>query len=78
MCFTAPSRAAWRDLARKAEALGYGCFIMADHYINPFAPVPGLMAAADATSTIVLAARSLTTTFATRRSWPRRPRHWTS
>jgi probable F420-dependent oxidoreductase len=52
MCFSASSRAAWRDLARRAEALGYGCFIMADHYLNPFAPVPGLMAAADATTTI--------------------------
>src|SRR3954454_1710909 len=54
MCFKAPSRAAWRDLARRAESLGYGCFIMADHYLNPFAPVPGLMAAADATATIRL------------------------
>src|SRR5215213_1658239 len=52
MCFTAPSRAAWCDLARQAEALGYATFIMADHYINPFAPVPGLVAAADATRTI--------------------------
>jgi alkanesulfonate monooxygenase SsuD/methylene tetrahydromethanopterin reductase-like flavin-dependent oxidoreductase (luciferase family) len=33
-------------LARKAEALGYATFIMADHYLNPFAPVPGLLAAA--------------------------------
>lgn len=52
MCFTAPSRAAWCDLARLAEGLGYGTFIMADHYTNPFAPIPGLLAAAGATSTI--------------------------
>jgi probable F420-dependent oxidoreductase len=54
MCFTAASRSAWRDLARKAEALGYASFIMADHYLNPFAPVPGLLAAAEATTTIRL------------------------
>jgi probable F420-dependent oxidoreductase len=54
MCFSAPSRAAWRELARKAEALGYATFIMADHYLNPFAPVPGLLAAAEATTTIRL------------------------
>ncbi|MEA2530167.1 MAG: hypothetical protein QOF33_2216 [Thermomicrobiales bacterium] len=52
MCFEAPSRAAWNDLARKAEALGYATFVMADHYLNPFTPVAGLVAAADATSTI--------------------------
>ena len=54
MCFAAPSRAAWRDLARQAESLGYATFIMADHYLNPFAPVPGLLAAAEATTTIRL------------------------
>jgi probable F420-dependent oxidoreductase len=54
MCFSAPSRAAWCELAQQAEALGYATFIMADHYLNPFAPVPGLLAAADATTTIRL------------------------
>jgi probable F420-dependent oxidoreductase len=52
MCFDAPSRAAWRDLARKVEDLGYATFIMADHYINPLTPVAGLMAAAEATTNI--------------------------
>lgn len=54
MCFDAPSRSAWRELARKVEALGYGTLIMADHYLNPLTPVAGLMAAADATATIRL------------------------
>jgi probable F420-dependent oxidoreductase len=52
MCFDAPSRTAWRDLARKVEALGYATFTMADHYLNPLTPVAGLVAAADATSSI--------------------------
>ena len=52
MCFDAPSRTAWIELARKAEALGYATFVMADHYLNPLTPIAGLVAAADATSTI--------------------------
>lgn len=54
MCFDAPSRAAWRDLARKVEDLGYATFVMADHYLNPLTPVAGLMAAAEATSAVRL------------------------
>jgi probable F420-dependent oxidoreductase len=52
MCFDAPSRAAWRELARKVEALGYATFVVADHYLNPLTPVAGLLAAAEATSTL--------------------------
>ncbi len=52
MCFDAPSRAAWRDLARKVENLGFATFIMADHYLNPLTPVAGLVAAAEATARV--------------------------
>src|SRR4051794_29646606 len=52
MCFGAPSGGAWRDLARQVEALGYATFVMADHFHNPFAPVPAMVAAADATAAI--------------------------
>jgi probable F420-dependent oxidoreductase len=52
MCFDAASRVAWTELARRAEALGYSTFVMADHYLNPLTPVAGLVAAADATNSI--------------------------
>jgi probable F420-dependent oxidoreductase len=47
---TAPSGAAWADLARKAEDLGYDTLFMPDHFGDQLAPVPALMAAADATT----------------------------
>src|SRR5215212_9142174 len=52
MCFGEPTRAAWNDLARRAEFLGYATFIMADHFSNPFTPIPAMVAAADATTSI--------------------------
>lgn len=45
-------RAGWRDLARKAEDLGYSTFTMPDHFSDQLAPIPALMAAADATTTL--------------------------
>jgi probable F420-dependent oxidoreductase len=47
---TAPSGAAWADLARKAEDLGFDTLFMPDHFGDQLAPVPALMAAADATT----------------------------
>jgi probable F420-dependent oxidoreductase len=44
----------WTDLARQAEDLGYASFQMDDHFGNQLAPVPALMAAADATSKILV------------------------
>jgi probable F420-dependent oxidoreductase len=41
--------AAWRRLARTVESLGYTTLMMPDHFDDQFAPVPALMAAADAT-----------------------------
>lgn len=48
----APDRAAWREQARKAEALGYDVLLVSDHLTDSLAPLPALMAAADATTTL--------------------------
>jgi probable F420-dependent oxidoreductase len=42
----------WRTLARKAEDLGYATMLLPDHLPLLPAPVPALMAAADATTTL--------------------------
>ena len=47
---TAPSADAWATTARRAEELGYSSVFMPDHFGDQFAPVPALMAAADATT----------------------------
>lgn len=52
----APDRSAWIDLARRCEDSGYSCLTMPDHYDNQLAPVPALMAAADATTTLRIGA----------------------
>jgi probable F420-dependent oxidoreductase len=39
----------WVALARQVEALGYATFTMPDHFSQQLAPVPALMAVADAT-----------------------------
>jgi probable F420-dependent oxidoreductase len=49
---SAPSRAAWADLARRVEGSGYDVLTMPDHFDQQLAPVPALMAAADATTTL--------------------------
>lgn len=43
---------AWRELARRTEALGYSCLTMPDHFSDQLAPVPALAVAAEATSTL--------------------------
>ncbi len=68
--FNAESAADWRGKARRAEALGYSSFMLADHYIGPgpalaatfhpvqsIAAVPAIAVAAEATSTIKVGAR---------------------
>ena len=40
----------WADTARRAEELGYSTVFMPDHFGDQLAPVPALMAAADATT----------------------------
>lgn len=43
----------WAELARKAEDLGYSTLSMPDHFVNEeWAPLPAMMAAADATSVL--------------------------
>ena len=48
----APSGDAWAALARKAEDLGYSSLFLPDHFGDQLAPVPAMMAAADATTSL--------------------------
>src|SRR4051794_12745533 len=48
----APSGAVWAELARKAEGLGYSTLFLPDHFGDQLAPLPAMMAAADATTTL--------------------------
>lgn len=51
--FEATSKLAWAENARRAEALGYATLLVADHLATiPFASVPAMVAAADATTTL--------------------------
>ena len=53
---TASSGSDWAAQARRAEALGYSTLFMPDHFGDQLAPVPALMAAADATSDLKVGA----------------------
>jgi probable F420-dependent oxidoreductase len=68
--FSAPSRAAWEDRARKAEGLGYASLHLADHFLGPgpaldathhplqeLAAVPAIAAAAAATTALRVGCR---------------------
>jgi probable F420-dependent oxidoreductase len=46
------SAAEWAQTARKVEALGYSALTMSDHFGEQLAPLAGMMAAADATTTL--------------------------
>lgn len=46
----------WSESARAAEDLGYSTLSMADHFDDAFALVPGLMTAANATTTLRIGA----------------------
>jgi probable F420-dependent oxidoreductase len=48
----AASGAAWRELARKAEDLGYSTVFMPDHFGEQWAPLIALTVAAEATTTL--------------------------
>jgi probable F420-dependent oxidoreductase len=52
----ATSGADWAAQARKAEDLGYDTMFMPDHFGDQLAPVPALMAAADATTELKVGA----------------------
>ena len=47
--------AAWTDLARRVESLGYATLSMPDHFGDQLAPVPAMAAAAAATTTLRIA-----------------------
>ncbi len=53
-CSSPPDRdgKGWADLARTCEDLGYAVLTVADHFDDQLAPIPALMAAADATTTL--------------------------
>ena len=46
----------WAELARRAEGTGYDVFTMPDHFTDQLAPIPALMAAADATTNLRIGA----------------------
>src|SRR6188474_3123288 len=46
----------WAALARKAEDLGFSTMFLPDHFEDQLAPVPAMMAAADATSDLKVGA----------------------
>ncbi|MEY2456691.1 MAG: hypothetical protein QOK06_1785, partial [Acidimicrobiaceae bacterium] len=48
----AVSAGSWAALARRCEELGYATLTVADHFDDQLAPVPAIMAAADATTTL--------------------------
>jgi len=47
-----PDRASWIDLAKRTEANGFDVLTMPDHFTDQLAPVPALMAVADATTSL--------------------------
>jgi alkanesulfonate monooxygenase SsuD/methylene tetrahydromethanopterin reductase-like flavin-dependent oxidoreductase (luciferase family) len=49
---SAESRAEWRAKARKIEALGYQILNLPDHLTDLVSPLPALVSAAEATTTI--------------------------
>jgi probable F420-dependent oxidoreductase len=46
------SRAEWAGTAKQAESLGFSTLVVPDHFDNQLAPMPALMSAADATTTL--------------------------
>src|SRR5215210_7395466 len=48
----AGSREEWAAKARRVEELGYATLCMPDHFDDQLAPMPALLAAAEATSTL--------------------------
>lgn len=52
----APTGAAWRDVARKAEDLGYSTLFMPDHFGESWTPTVPLTVAAEVTSTLKVGA----------------------
>jgi probable F420-dependent oxidoreductase len=53
---TAGSADEWRDLARRIEDLGFSSLTLPDHFGDQLAPIPAMMAAADATTELKVGA----------------------
>ena len=49
---SAPTREAWAEKARRIEELGFSTLFVPDHFGDQLSPVPAMMAAADATTTL--------------------------
>jgi probable F420-dependent oxidoreductase len=49
---SAPDPAAWRERARRAEALGYSTLYVPDHFTDQWGPIVALTVAAEATTTL--------------------------
>src|SRR3954453_6535012 len=49
---SAGSRAEGRETARRAEDLGFATLVIADHFGRQLAPLPALVSAAEATTTL--------------------------
>ena len=64
-CSSPPDRGrdAWAELARTCEGLGYSTLTVADHFDDQLAPIPALMAAADATTSLRVGTLVLCTDF---------------
>src|SRR5437867_5401440 len=56
-------RNSWAEVARACEDLGYSTLTVADHFDGQLAPIPALMAAADATTTLRVGALVMCTDF---------------
>jgi probable F420-dependent oxidoreductase len=57
------SASAWKDLARKAEDLGFDVLLVGDHMGRGGAPLPVLLSAADATTTLRVGTQVLSNDF---------------
>jgi probable F420-dependent oxidoreductase len=57
------SRAEWVDKARRIEALGYDVLTVPDHLTEFFAPIPAIVCAAAATTTLRLGTNVLNNDF---------------
>ena len=55
-CATAPNGTEWAELARKVEDLGFSSLFLPDHFGDQLAPLPAMMAAADATTDLRIGA----------------------
>jgi probable F420-dependent oxidoreductase len=53
---TAPDAKSWTEQARRAEDLGYSTLFLPDHFGDQLAPLPAMMAAADATTSLKVGA----------------------